>query len=75
MSKFSDTTKVLMDIMSKEATSDTASALRWVSRFLSSFISANLSIDFFFVSCHLSHLSDAVMNSSKFGTTFYPRIN
>ncbi|KAG7236367.1 hypothetical protein INR49_001064 [Caranx melampygus] len=30
MSKFSDTTKVLMDVMSKEATSDTASALRWI---------------------------------------------
>lgn len=35
MSKFSDTTKALMDVMSKQATSDTASALRWVSRFLS----------------------------------------
>ncbi|XP_041645902.1 RRP12-like protein [Cheilinus undulatus] len=30
MSKFSDTTKALMDVMSKQATSDTASALRWV---------------------------------------------
>uniref|UniRef100_A0AAQ5ZQI4 Ribosomal RNA-processing protein 12-like conserved domain-containing protein n=1 Tax=Amphiprion ocellaris TaxID=80972 RepID=A0AAQ5ZQI4_AMPOC len=30
MSKFSDTTKALMDIMSKQATSDTASALRWI---------------------------------------------
>ncbi|XP_070833276.1 RRP12-like protein [Chaetodon trifascialis] len=30
MSKFSDTTKALMDIMSKEATSETASALRWI---------------------------------------------
>lgn len=29
-SKFSDTTKVLLDIMSKEATTETASALRWV---------------------------------------------
>lgn len=35
MSKFSDTTKALMDVMSKQATSDTASALRWVSRFAS----------------------------------------
>lgn len=35
MSKFSDTTKALMDVMSKQATSDTASALRWVSRFFS----------------------------------------
>ncbi|KAM9345310.1 RRP12-like protein [Symphorus nematophorus] len=30
MSKFSDTTKALMDVMSKQATSDTASALRWI---------------------------------------------
>uniref|UniRef100_A0A8C4E3N0 Ribosomal RNA processing 12 homolog n=1 Tax=Dicentrarchus labrax TaxID=13489 RepID=A0A8C4E3N0_DICLA len=30
MSKFSDTTKALMDIMSKQATSETASALRWI---------------------------------------------
>uniref|UniRef100_A0A673BGU7 Ribosomal RNA processing 12 homolog n=1 Tax=Sphaeramia orbicularis TaxID=375764 RepID=A0A673BGU7_9TELE len=30
ISKFSDTTKALMDLMSKEATSETASALRWV---------------------------------------------
>ncbi|KAM3606495.1 uncharacterized protein V6R79_017417 [Siganus canaliculatus] len=30
VSKFSDTTKALMDVMSKEATSETASALRWV---------------------------------------------
>ncbi|CAJ1067594.1 RRP12-like protein [Xyrichtys novacula] len=30
MSKFSDTTKALMDVMSKEATSETASALRWI---------------------------------------------
>lgn len=34
MSKFSDTTKALMDVMSKQATSETASALRWVSRFI-----------------------------------------
>ncbi|XP_022619336.1 RRP12-like protein [Seriola dumerili] len=30
MSKFSDTTKALMDVMSKQATSETASALRWI---------------------------------------------
>ncbi|XP_047458867.1 RRP12-like protein [Mugil cephalus] len=30
MSKFSDTTKALLDVMSKQATSDTASALRWI---------------------------------------------
>ncbi|XP_034536984.1 RRP12-like protein [Notolabrus celidotus] len=30
MSKFSDTTKALMDVMSKQATSETAAALRWV---------------------------------------------
>ncbi|TKS85576.1 RRP12-like protein [Collichthys lucidus] len=30
ISKFSDTTKALMDVMSKQATSDTASALRWI---------------------------------------------
>ncbi|XP_029305253.1 RRP12-like protein [Cottoperca gobio] len=30
MSKFSDTTKALMDIMSKQATSEAASALRWI---------------------------------------------
>uniref|UniRef100_A0A673BMU5 Ribosomal RNA processing 12 homolog n=1 Tax=Sphaeramia orbicularis TaxID=375764 RepID=A0A673BMU5_9TELE len=30
ISKFSDTTKALMDLMSKEATSETASALRWI---------------------------------------------
>ncbi|KAM6916699.1 RRP12-like protein [Xenentodon cancila] len=30
MSKFSDTTKALMDVMSKQATSDTSSALRWI---------------------------------------------
>uniref|UniRef100_A0A3Q3MIK7 Ribosomal RNA processing 12 homolog n=1 Tax=Labrus bergylta TaxID=56723 RepID=A0A3Q3MIK7_9LABR len=30
MSKFSDTTKALMDVMSGQATSETASALRWV---------------------------------------------
>uniref|UniRef100_A0A3Q3WNJ1 Uncharacterized protein n=1 Tax=Mola mola TaxID=94237 RepID=A0A3Q3WNJ1_MOLML len=30
MSKFSDTTKALMDVMSKQATSDTVSALRWI---------------------------------------------
>lgn len=35
ISKFSDTTKALMDVMSKQATSETASALRWVSRFVS----------------------------------------
>uniref|UniRef100_A0A669EFS9 Ribosomal RNA processing 12 homolog n=1 Tax=Oreochromis niloticus TaxID=8128 RepID=A0A669EFS9_ORENI len=29
-SKFSDTTKALMDVMSKQATSDTTSALRWI---------------------------------------------
>lgn len=29
-SKFSDTSKALLDIMSKEATSETPSALRWV---------------------------------------------
>ncbi len=40
MSKFSDTTKALMDVMSKQATSDTASALRWVRKFsLSLFVS------------------------------------
>lgn len=31
MSKFSDTTKALMDVMSKQAMFETASALRWVS--------------------------------------------
>uniref|UniRef100_A0A665UXK5 Uncharacterized protein n=1 Tax=Echeneis naucrates TaxID=173247 RepID=A0A665UXK5_ECHNA len=30
VSKFSDTAKALMDIMSKEATNDSASALRWI---------------------------------------------
>ncbi|XP_049455822.1 RRP12-like protein [Epinephelus fuscoguttatus] len=30
MSKFSDTTKALMDVMSNQATSETASALRWI---------------------------------------------
>uniref|UniRef100_A0A4W6C4P2 Ribosomal RNA processing 12 homolog n=1 Tax=Lates calcarifer TaxID=8187 RepID=A0A4W6C4P2_LATCA len=30
ISKFSDTTKALMDVMSKQATSETASALRWI---------------------------------------------
>uniref|UniRef100_A0A7N8WWX9 Ribosomal RNA processing 12 homolog n=1 Tax=Mastacembelus armatus TaxID=205130 RepID=A0A7N8WWX9_9TELE len=30
MSKFSDTTKALMDVMSKQAMSETASALRWI---------------------------------------------
>uniref|UniRef100_A0A8D2ZS89 Ribosomal RNA processing 12 homolog n=1 Tax=Scophthalmus maximus TaxID=52904 RepID=A0A8D2ZS89_SCOMX len=30
VSKFSDTTKALMDVMSKQASSDTASALRWI---------------------------------------------
>ncbi|KAL3050287.1 hypothetical protein OYC64_012343 [Pagothenia borchgrevinki] len=30
MSKFSDTTKALMDVMSKQATSESASALRWI---------------------------------------------
>lgn len=30
ISKFSDTTKALMDVMSKQATSDSASALRWI---------------------------------------------
>ncbi|XP_071769461.2 RRP12-like protein [Centroberyx gerrardi] len=30
LSKFSDTAKALMDVMSKQATSDTASALRWI---------------------------------------------
>ncbi|XP_008320189.1 RRP12-like protein [Cynoglossus semilaevis] len=30
ISKFSDTTKALMDVMSKQATTDTASALRWI---------------------------------------------
>uniref|UniRef100_A0A8D0CU37 Ribosomal RNA processing 12 homolog n=1 Tax=Sander lucioperca TaxID=283035 RepID=A0A8D0CU37_SANLU len=30
MSKFSDTTKALMDVMSKQATSETASAVRWI---------------------------------------------
>ncbi|KAF3708264.1 RRP12-like protein [Channa argus] len=30
VSKFSDTTKALMDVMSKQATSETASALRWI---------------------------------------------
>ncbi|XP_020565270.1 RRP12-like protein isoform X2 [Oryzias latipes] len=30
MSKFSDTTKALMDIMSKQASSDSSSALRWI---------------------------------------------
>lgn len=30
MSKFSDTTKALMEVMSKEATSDTSSSLRWI---------------------------------------------
>ncbi|XP_069574022.1 RRP12-like protein [Brachyistius frenatus] len=30
MSKFSDTTKALLDIMSRQATSDAASALRWI---------------------------------------------
>ncbi|KAM7408776.1 hypothetical protein PAMA_002481 [Pampus argenteus] len=30
MSKFSDTTKALMDVMSKQATSETASSLRWI---------------------------------------------
>ncbi|CAK6979026.1 RRP12-like protein [Scomber scombrus] len=30
MSKFSDTTKALMDVMSKQATSEAASALRWI---------------------------------------------
>lgn len=34
MSKFSDTTKALMDIMSNQATSETGSALRWVSGFV-----------------------------------------
>ncbi|XP_038152332.1 RRP12-like protein [Cyprinodon tularosa] len=29
-SKFSDTTKALMDVMSKQASSDTSSALRWI---------------------------------------------
>lgn len=35
MSKFSDTTKALMDVMSKQATSEAASALRWVNTFVS----------------------------------------
>ncbi|XP_019948079.1 RRP12-like protein [Paralichthys olivaceus] len=30
ISKFSDTTKALMDVMTKQATSETASALRWI---------------------------------------------
>ncbi|XP_058507007.1 RRP12-like protein isoform X2 [Solea solea] len=30
ISKFSDTTKALMDVMSKQATAETASALRWI---------------------------------------------
>uniref|UniRef100_A0A8C5N7P1 Ribosomal RNA-processing protein 12-like conserved domain-containing protein n=1 Tax=Gouania willdenowi TaxID=441366 RepID=A0A8C5N7P1_GOUWI len=30
MSKFSDTTRALMDVMTKQATSDTSSALRWI---------------------------------------------
>ncbi|KAK2824260.1 hypothetical protein Q5P01_021435 [Channa striata] len=30
MSKFSDTTKALMDVMSKQASSETSSALRWI---------------------------------------------
>lgn len=30
ISKFSDTSKALMDVMSKQATSDSASALRWI---------------------------------------------
>lgn len=34
ISKFSDTTKALMDVMSKQATADSASALRWVSTLL-----------------------------------------
>lgn len=38
MSKFSDTTKALMEVMSKQAMSETASALRWVSSIISFFL-------------------------------------
>lgn len=43
-SKFSDTTKALMDVMSKEASSEGASALRWVSSNVSEPLSFDCSL-------------------------------
>lgn len=56
ISKFSDTTKALMDVMSKQASADSASALRWVST-LSSASDRNTAAVIIIISLHLQVLS------------------